>query len=221
MTDIMKTIIEDIEDLRTNRAGEQHGYFTIGGKPTEDDFCIDTIDICKALINYEIDYEFEDEIDMCDKEDVWYQPDFAERYIDYLIELGYIEDWDNAKGNNSYNWSAPVSNSVDYTEFKSLVDDSIYVLFKVHRWGDVRTNYTDNCILKFDNDYEWYEAFDEVNRSEYVEVDGREYYVEINFWRDGFEVYDETWEYIDTVYGYDKEEVVECLKEKLKQIEQK
>lgn len=216
MRSIMQTIINDIEELRTNRAGEQHGYFTIGGKPNEDDFCIDIIDVCNALSQYEIDYELEDEIDLCEKEDVWCQPDFAERYIDYLIELGYIDE-DNSRSDNSYNWSAPVSNSINYTEFKSLIDDSIYVLFKVHRWGDVRCNYTENCILHFDHDYEWYEIFDECNRTEYITVEDVDYAVEINFWRCGFEVYNAEWEYLFDVYGYDKEDVAEDLKEKLKQ----
>jgi hypothetical protein len=216
----MDNIIADIEDLRTNHKGERHGYFFIGGTPTRDDFVIDTVDICKALAPYEIDYDTEFEVDMnelgVDDKYVWYQPDIAERYIDYLVKMKYIEDWDKAGSDNSYNWESPVSNDVSYFTFKSLVDDSIYVLFKVHRWGDVRGNYTDNCILKFDDAYEWFEAFDEVNRNEYVQVNGQKYCVEIDFWREGFEVYNEAWDYICTVYGcYDRKDVVEAIKDHL------
>jgi hypothetical protein len=183
-------IIDDIKELRTNHAGERHGYFSIGGEPTEDDFILDTVKICEALTCYEIDYELAEEMPTPkDNPYGFNENDFAENYIDYLIELGYIEDWNNCKGDNTYNWSAPVSNDIDYHTFKSLVDNSIYILFKVHRYGDVRGNYTDNCILHFDHDYEWFEAFDEVNRTKYIEIDNVEYAVEINFWRDGFEVY--------------------------------
>lgn len=211
----MNEIINDIEELRTNHAGETHGYFGISGKPTEDDFCIDVIDICKALAPYEIDYEYEDEIPETEDKGLWSNDDFATKYIDYLIELGYIQDWDDSKGDNTYNWRSPVSNNIDFTIFKSLIDDGIYVLFKVHRWGDVRGNYTDNCILHFEHDYEWYEAFDEVNRNVYVEIDDVEYTVEINFWKDGFEVYNEAWDYLFDVYGCDRDDVISEIKDKL------
>lgn len=215
---IMENIIKDIEDLRTNHAGEQHGYFCIGGTPDKDDFVIDTLDICKALAPYEIDYEFEDEIVEPNPDKYmgfWDDSDFADRYIDYLIDLGYIDEDDES--NNSYNWRSPVSNDIDFSIYKSLIDDSIYVLFKVHRFGDVRCNYTDSCILHFEHDYEWYEAFDDVNCNVYVEIDDIEYTVEINFWRDGFEVYNETWDYLFDVYGYDRDDVIADLKEKLKE----
>ena len=129
--------------------------------------------------------------------------------------MGYIQDWDDSKGDNTYNWRSPVSNDIDFTIFKSLIDDGIYVLFKVHRWGDVRGNYTDNCILHFEHDYEWYEAFDEVNRNVYVEIDDVEYTVEINFWRDSFEVYNGALDYLFDVYSYGREEVIEEIKDKL------
>lgn len=214
--EFMSKIIDDIQALRNNHAGETHGYFSIGGEPTDDDFCIDVIDICKALAPYEIDYELADEMPGREKSQyVFYENDFAENYIDYLDELGYI-DYDGGDGNNTYNWCSPVSNDINFTIFKSLIDDSIYVLFKVHKWGDVRGNYTDNCILHFEHDYEWYEAFDECNRTEYIEIDGVSYAVEINFWRDGFEVYiEEDWDYLFTVYGYNREEIISEIKDKL------
>jgi hypothetical protein len=217
----MQTIIDDIQELRTNRAGETHGYFSINGEPTEDNFCIDVINICKALAPFEIDYEHADRLPETENNGLWVDNDFAKQYIDYLIESDYIQDWNNAKYNNTYNWNSPVSNNIDYAVFKSLIDKSVYVLFKVHRWGDVRGNYTDSCILHFDGEYEWYEVFNETNRTEYIEIDDVKYAVDINFWRDGFEVYNtETWDYICTVYGCDREDVINDLKDKLKEQEQ-
>ena len=80
---------------------------------------------------------------------------------------------------------------------------------------DRNGNYTDNCILHFEHDYEWYEAFDEVNRNVYVEIDDVEYTVEINFWRDSFEVYNGALDYLFDVYSYGREEVIEEIKDKL------
>lgn len=214
---IMNDIIKDIEDLRNNRAGETHGYFTIGGYPSEDWLGIDTLDICKALAPYEIDYELYDGDELPDEKDMYgFSADYATRYIDYLIELDFIENWDMADSNNTYNWSSPVSNDIDYTVFNSLVDRSVYVLFKVHRFGDVRGNYTDNCILHFDSESDWLEIFSDVSKSVYIDIDEVEYAIEIEFWNDGFNVYrTDTWDYLFTVYGYDIDEVTEEIKEKL------
>ena len=214
--EFMSNIIEDIKELRTNHAGETHGYFSIGGEPAEDDFVIDTVKICEVFSRYEIDYELADEMPEAEKNPYsFHENDFAENYIDYLDELGYI-CYSNGKGENSYNWNSPISNDIDFTEYNSLIDDGVYVLFKVHRYGDVRGNYTENCILHFDHDYEWFDAFDEVNRTEYIEIDGVKYAVEINFWRDSFEVYTEgDWDYLFDVYGCDKEEIIEEIKSKL------
>ena len=214
---IMNEIIKDIEDLRNNRAGETHGYFTIGGYPSDDWLGIDTLDICKALAPYEIDYELYDSDQLPDEKDMYgFSADYATRYIDYLIELDFIENWDMADSNNTYNWSASVSNDIDYTVFNSLVDNSVYVLFKVHRFGDVRGNYTDNCILHFDSESYWLEAFSGVSKSVYIDVDEVEYAVEIEFWNEGLNVYrTDTWDYLFTDYGYNIDEATEEIKEKL------
>lgn len=212
----MSNIIANIKELREKHAGERHGYFTIGGEIAEDSFVIDAVRVCKALQIYEIDYELADE--MPEKENnpySFYENDFAENYIEYLDELGYL-CYEDGQSDNSYNWSSPISNDINYTVFNSLIDNSVYVLFKVHRWGDVRCNYTENCILHFDHDYEWFEAFDECNRTEYIEIDGVNYAVEINFWKEGFEVYtEENWDYLFDVYGCDNEEVTQHIKDKL------
>lgn len=209
----MNEIIKDIEDLRTNHAGEQHGYFCIGGKPTEDDLRIDTLDICRALADYEVDYNMADEDELPDGKDKygWGQEDYAERYVQYLIDMGYIEDWNDAKGENSYNWGSPVSNHINFCTFKSLIDNSEYMLFKVHRFGDVRCNYTVNCLLHFDDDYEFYEAINPEYKI--IEVDGKEYEIRLDFLSEGFDVKDEDYNYIGTIYSYDKEEVINDIRD--------
>lgn len=210
---IMENIIKDIEDLRNNKAGEQHGYFCIGDKPTEDDLCIDILDICRALADYEVDYNMTDEDELPDGKDEygWEQTDYAERYVQYLIDMGYIEDWNDAKGENSYNWGSPVSNHINFCTFKSLIDNSKYMLFKVHRFGDVRCNYTVNCLLHFDNDYEFFEAINPEYKI--IEVDGKEYEIRLDFFSEGFEVEDEDYNYIGTIYSYDKEEAINDIRD--------
>lgn len=214
---IMNEIIKDIEELRNNRAGEKHGYFTIGGYPSNDWLGIDTLDICKALAPYEVDYEVNDGDELPDEKDMYgFGNDYATRYIDYLISLGYIQDWNNAECNNTYNWSSPVTNDIDYTIFNSLIDNSVYVMLKVHRFGDVRCNYTDSCILKFDNKYEWFDAFDEVCRTEYVTIDDVEYAIEINFWTDVVNVYTaDNWDCLFDIYDLYRDDAIKIIKYKL------
>lgn len=210
----MNEIIKDIEDLRNNRTGEQHGYFTISGEPTDDDFVVDVLDICRALAGYEVDYNLADENELPDDKDKYgweLYNDYAERYVQYLINMGYIEDWDSAKGDNSYNWGSPVSNAVNLHMFKSLIDNSVYILFKVHRFGDVRCNYTVNCLLHFDDDYEFYEAINPEYKI--IEVDGKEYEIRLDFFSEGFEVEDWDYNYIGTIYSYDKEEAINDIRD--------
>ena len=90
-----------------------------------------------------------------------------------------------------------------------------YVEFKVHRFGDVRGNYTETVVLQFNNDYEFLEILSECNKYNNVEIDGNNYNVNVNIFSDGFEVFDDNGNYITTVYGYDAGEITEEIKNAL------
>jgi len=186
---MFSTINEITKDLRELRGAN----VKIFGQPVTldnevDDLTIDTIEVLESLTDYEID------------------PDTIES--EGLEEL-LIE----GKGDNTYNWSAPVSNDLDFRFYNSDWDDSVYVAIKAHRYGDVRGNYTDEVMLHFDNIDCFYEAITETSKTFEFEVDGHEYFGEVNILSETYEIFDnENGEYVCNAYG-DLEDVIEKVKE--------
>ena len=177
---------------------------------TVDDLEIDTINILKDMEEYELDwYDFryytEDEDG--NEVDIFEGCETGDQILDVLEEYGYIEDTYFA-AENSYNWSAPVSNDFYFKVYRDFVSGGVFIDFMVHRFGDVRDNYTDSVIYHFDSVDEFYELL--LNCNKYVQVGNYEVIVDI--FNDGFEVYDEAGNYICTAYG-DYDDIVEAIKD--------
>ena len=178
---------------------------------TVDDFEIDTINILKDMEEYELDwYDFryytEDEDGNEIEVDIFEGCETGDQILDALEEYGYIEDTYFA-ADNSYNWSAPVSNDFYFKVYRDFVSDGVFVDFMVHRFGDVRGNYTDSVIYHFDSVDEFYELL--LNCNKYVQIGN--YGVCVDIFNDGFEVFDEAGNYILTAYG-DYDDIVEAIK---------
>ena len=176
------------------------------------DLEIDTINILEDMEEYEIDwYDFryytEDDDGNEIEVDIFEGCETGEQILDVLEEYGDIEDTYFA-ADNSYNWSAPVSNDFDFKIYRDFVSDGVFVGFMVHRFGDVRGNYTDSVIYHFDSVDEFYELL--LNCNKYVQIGNYEVIVDI--FNDGFEVYDEAGNYICTAYG-DYDDVVKTIQE--------
>ena len=179
---------------------------------TVSDLEIDTINILKDMEEYELDwYDFryytEDEDGNEIEVDIFEGCETGEEILDALEEYGYIEDTYFA-ADNSYNWSAPVSNDFDFKLYRDFLSGGVFVDFMVHRFGDVRGNYTDSVIYRFDSVDEFYELL--LNCNKYVQIGNYEVIVEI--FNDGFEVYDESGNYILTAYG-DYDDIVKAIKD--------
>ena len=179
---------------------------------TVGDLEIDTINILKDMEEYELDwYDFryctEDEDGNEIEVDIFEGCETSEDMLDTLEEYGYIED-DYFKADNSYNWSAPVSNDFDFKLYRDFVSGGVFVDFMVHRFGDVRGNYTDSVIYHFESEGEFYETL--LNCNKYVQIGN--YGVCVDIFNDGFEVYDDAGNYIVTAYG-DYDDIVEAIKE--------
>ena len=179
---------------------------------TVDDLEIDTINILEDMEEYELDwYDFRyytededgNEIDV----DIFEGCETGEQILDVLEEYGYIEDTYFA-ADNSYNWSAPVSNDFDFKVYRDFVSDGVFVDFMVHRFGDVRGYYTDSVIYRFDSVDEFYELL--LSCTKYVQIGN--YGVCVDLFNDGFEVFDEAGNYICTAYG-DYDDVVKTIQE--------
>lgn len=179
---------------------------------TADNLEIDTINILEDMEEHELGwYDFrcytEDEDGNEIEVDIFEGCETAEQILDALEEYGYIEDTYFA-ADNSYNWSSPVSNNFDFKLYRDFVSGGIFVDFSVHRFGDVRGNYTDSVIYRFDSEGEFYELLKDCNK--YVQIGN--YEVVVDIFNDGFEVYDNEGEYICTAYG-DYDDIVEAIKE--------
>ena len=139
----------------------------------------------------------------------WY--DGVDNYIEDLY--GYdIEQSGNH--NNTYNWSSKVSNDIEFTTLD--VGDRFLVMASAHRAGDVRGNYTNEFLLIFNNDSEFYDAIFEAQQeqSSSVEVDGVEYTITPQFFSEYIEIYcPETGYQSDSCYADSMEELTNWIHE--------
>ena len=122
---------------------------------------------------------------------------FLESLKDYEVDMSQseIKDmmnfWDSNfsepkyKRNNTYNYNANIDHDIDYRIVESE-HDGIWFAFMVHRYGDVRGNYTDWAVCKFD----YVESIFELESvMQYKDIIGK-YVADINIFSEGYEVYD-------------------------------
>ena len=211
----MKRIHEIIEEVKSLRGANVEVF----GQPTTltsdyGKYIIDTIDILKNLEDYEapefIDYwTFEEE----DGEDIEVLKEVTiEEYLDILETEGLLME---GKSDNTYNWSAPISNDFYFYIYKNLRDDNLIIKIAIHRYGDVRCNYTDEFCIIVDSEEEFFDILSESDKFNTIEIDGKEYYVDTRMFSDVFEVSDTDGECIGTIYAEDDEEAIREIKELL------
>ena len=191
----IRNIINDIKEIHETPVYYFGDYHELGTLET-DDFAINIIDVLEALEPYEITES-----------------------IDELTEGGYIYNDCDYRGDNSYNWMAPVNHHFNFNIYdnENTACGVCYIEFKVHRFGDVRGNYTETVVLRFDNNYEFLEILSECNKYNSIEIDGNNYNVDVNIFADGFEIFDDNGNYITTVYGYNADEITEEIRNALEE----
>ena len=144
---------------------------------------ISELDIIRALAEYEIDFK---KLYKVDFDDVVY--DDAEGNYE-LCDIDY-----NRHADNSYNWSSQVVfnfNEVQVIDKYGI--EHVYVAFRVHRYGDVRGNYTDYMVL----DMSLSDFLETVREASYVSVainvKGKDYYISTDCFKEGclFDIYSE------------------------------
>ena len=117
-------VIADIKNVDRNG----HAWiFDADGNIRDDVICGDVILFLEELKEYEV--EFDD-----DKH--------AERAIN-LILAHATNRW------NTYNWNANISHDIDVAELE--ICGYTYMAIMVHRYGDVRANYTNRFVVRFDD----------------------------------------------------------------------
>ena len=210
----IKNMIKEIEALKGANV-------RIFGQPVTlpentDKTTVDIIDILKNLEEYELielyDYRYDDETE----EDILEDCENSDDIISALVEYGYINDDCDYKGNNSYNWSGNVSHDFDIKIYNNALYNGVFVEFKVHRYGDVRGNYTESVILQFDNEYDFWECIGDCDRYESIEVDEKTYDYTVSALSDTYEVTDEEGNYICEAYG-EEEDIIEAIKKAIEE----
>ena len=209
----MKRIHEIIEEVKSLRGANVEVF----GQPTTltsdyGKYIIDTIDILNNLEDYEapeiVDYwTFEEE----DGEDIEV---LREVTIDEYLEL--LEDefeLMEGKSDNTYNWSAPISNDFYFHIYKNLRDDNLIIKIAVHRYGDARCNYTDEFCIIVDSEEEFYRILCESDIYNTVEIDGKKYDIDTRIFNDTFDVNTKEGYYVGEIYAEDDEEAIEKIKE--------
>ena len=208
----MKRIYEIIEEVKSLRGANVRVF----GQPTTltsdyGKYTIDTIDILNNLEDYEIpkiiDYwTFEEE----DGEDIEVLEEITcEEYLDILDDNGFLVE---KNSNNTYNWSAPVSDNFYYHIYKNLRDDNLIIKIAIHRYGDIRCNYTDEFCIVVDSEEEFFDILCESDKFNTVEIDGKKYDIDIRFSDDMFEVNTEEGYYVGDIYAEDEEEAIEKIR---------
>ena len=176
---------------------------------TTDDFTIDVMDILEGLRSYEVteiplftdneEYEEQQNVVKIEKNNV-------DNMISFLEDCYEYKETDC---NNTYNWSSPINRDFYYHIYESDINDTIYIVMAIHKYGDVRCNYTNEFLLQFDYIEEFYEVLTYSNKHYYIETENTvEYDVSIDILSEGVTVNDEWYDTSDL-------NTIEELKEKL------
>ena len=114
---------------------------------------------------------------------------YKERVLNEIEKDDYEDFYKFITSNNTYNWNAFIDHDINYYIYQ--YNNNIYVVLKVHRYGDVRGNYTDEAVLIFNDVNEFYEALSSSDiYNEFKLSNGVTLYYDLNFFSSVINVYD-------------------------------
>ena len=126
----------------------------------------------------------------------------TEKSIDWIV-VNANKHW------NTYNWNANIDHNIDVAEME--INGYTYMAIMVHRYGDVRVNYTDRFLVRFDNEYEWFEL---ESRMQYKSICNGKYMCDIDIMAECYNVYNfETGEDVGEFYQLEVEDLLEAIEE--------
>lgn len=145
------------------------------------DLVIDVVEVFENLKDYEItSYEYYNP-DTDEYEEIEFNN--ADEFISCMEDLYGIEE---VRGDNSYNWSSPISNHFYIHEYYNRELSEYYYVVAIHKFGDVRGNYTNEFVLKFDNDYAFFELLNGGNKYYTLhDKEGNELYFDLGIFDEG------------------------------------
>ena len=165
---MLNDIIKELKNLKGKKV-------SVFGQPmvvNEKDEYIQAVDILEALKDYEVTLHQRKKI----------------------LSLFEDEDEDQLEfiaADNTYNWNAYIDHDIQYHVFK--FNGLYYVILKVHRYGDVRANYTDPCVLVFEDYYDFINAIDEAGflNKVYTLSNDKEVFYSLSLFKNYIDVYDD------------------------------
>lgn len=193
---------------------------------------INTVEFLEKMTRHEFDADSEEAVmcELCegagyDEEDepcenccgdgeIW-ETLTPQEWLEKEFEEGNMKQLDH---DNSYNWSAPLSNHIDFIEYLNTRTSEKFIELKVHLYGDVRCNYTDSvwfaCGMR-----PMMEQLMDTGKICTYEIDGQEYDVRIIPTSDMADIYDEDGDHVAevSVYDLDRENPTEIIMEAIKE----
>lgn len=160
-------------------------------------FYIRIVDVLKELQPYEVT-SFEV---LTDGEEVD-EAENIDNYLDYLDALFGLKE---VAVSNSYNWNSPVDHHFNYYIYEDQINNRYIIKFSVHRYGDIRANYTDSVLYSFDHIDDFFAT---VAQAGYYKKLGN-YYLEACPLREGWRLYTEEGDEVAELY--DEQDILEYL----------
>ena len=128
-----------------------------------------------------------------------YEIETTEKSIDWIV-VNADKRW------NTYNWNANIDHHIDVAELE--INGYTYMAIMVHRYGDVRANYTDRFLVRFDDDTEWFEL---ESRTQYKTIADGKYCCDIDIMAECYSVWD--WDNNTSLGEFYEIEVEDLLEE--------
>lgn len=161
-------LISNLENVKKEiqgaREGEHTAWIFKDGKLADNVILVDALEVIDA---------FAENIVNVDK----MPSDAQEKLVNFIR--------DNVKDcNNTYNFNGKISNDIDYNIAK--IGNYYYILAMFHLGGDIRGNYTDYLLLKFED----VDDFFSINETYFTKGIGKRYDVDMNIFSEKYSVWD-------------------------------
>ena len=205
---MINNIINDLRNLEGKEVGS--GYFKHVYSNEVDATMINILDVLESLKPYEFDTENLEILTYVDDEEGNCEEEYKIVDMDEFLEW---YEYEEVTATNSYNWSAPISNHFNYTIYQSRAMDNCIVEFKVHRFGDVRCNYSDVVYLEFEDEYYFYDVISESNKYFTIIDNDNEikYHITIDVFNECPSITIESNDEYEDVYDYEAYELLENI----------
>lgn len=207
MINKINEVIEEIKNLQGREV------LVFGQKTIVDTsgLCIDITEVLENLKDYAKDLiveEYNEQEDEYTEEKL----NSIDEYLDYLEEIGDINP-NNCKSDNSYNWNSNINHNFYIHTYENLSSDTLLVVLAVHKYGDIRGNYTEEMLFEFNCDGEFYEAMTQEIFQQEVEIEGKNYYATCDIFEESLRIEDENYDIIGSSNATDLEELIQDIKE--------